>query len=295
MNTIKYTVKAHIIHVMYLNNTRLHTATDFIDVWSRLNIFGNQTADCGFWTASDISMLHDGGKKCQLGAVDLLNGLRIINNEAIYGTADFYKKNYSRDPSLDCDLYFCIKDASRWQGLDTRPSYTLAVSKQWIERIGIDAVLDLYKMNIATFDHYMPPYGLIDIADPIDAWAGAVYGSIGIMRAPLQRWIEQRNWVASASPKGDRVRGIYWGNYFGPVILNKLGGREQFIIRYRNYTTRPSGEPTAVIWEYPNGVFVSLCTNPLDCLPGSTLSMDTIFNLEWLQNELGRHGILNYW
>jgi hypothetical protein len=122
-----------------------------------------------------------------------------------------------------------------------------------------------------------------------------VYGSLWMQAAPLHRWVEQGNWVYGASILGDRARGIYWGNYFGPKILARLGGRENFIGRYREQARMNNGAPSAHLWEFTNGVFVSLCLDPMACKPGVPLDHFAMFNLQWLHKELGSKGVLGGW
>jgi hypothetical protein len=55
------------------------------------------------------------------------------------------------------------------------------------------------------------------------------------------------------------------------------------------------GTPNAHIWEFGNGVFVSLCLNPLGCKPGVPLDHSAMFNLQWLHKELGGKGALCGW
>src|SRR5262249_36994595 len=128
-----------------------------------------------------------------------------------------------------------------------------------------------------------------------DAFAGMAYVSTWMQRLPLHRWVEQGNWVYGASRPRDRVRGIYWRNCFGPKILTRLGGRENFIERYRVQARLNDGTPNAHIWVFANGVFVSLCLSPLGCKPGVPLDYSAMFNLQWLHKQLGGRGALCGW
>jgi hypothetical protein len=150
-------------------------------------------------------------------------------------------------------------------------------------------------MGIA--DTHAPFFGLVDVAIPTDAFAGSVYGSAWPGNAPLARWVEQENWLWSISQKRDRVRGVYWGNYFGPEILLRLGGKEAFVEKFTSVARSHDGTPDAQCWSFANGVFVSLCLNPQDCRPGLPLGIDFAAqrNLQWLVRELGPAGVLNPW
>jgi hypothetical protein len=258
-----------------------------------MRMFGNHQVFGGFWNLSKEYGCPS-ESIFELGSVDFLDKLK-SGEASIYGGGTSVKKVLSRDTIHDCDLYFSHNDPSRWDGTDTRPEFTLSISGQWLNELGVETYLDNLKDYFEIADRHSPPYGLIDLATPDDALAGWVYGSVNFMQTPIHRRVELANWVYSASKRGDRARGIYWGNYFGPKILAKLGGREEFLKRYREQTTLKDGTPIAHIWEFANGVFVSLSMNPLKCKPGIPLDIGTIFNLQWLVKTLGSCGVLNSW
>lgn len=289
-----YRVDYHIIQVVYFENDSVLTGPEFANVWSGMKIFGREKVVGTFWRRKGWDFTIGDEARFELGSLEhvepMLNG-----SEPVYGGGARAQRNVARDNLRDCDFYFTHKDPSRWNGVDTRPEFNLAISGQWFERLGVEVTLGRIKEHFEIADAHCPPYGLIDLATGDDAFAGLVYSSLWKLRAPLHRWVEQSNWVYAASKKGDRARGIYWGNYFGPKILNRLGGREHFVRRYREQATLADGSVGAHIWEFPNGVFVSLCLDPLGCKPGDPLDFSAMFNLQWLQNELGAKGILNAW
>ena len=55
------------------------------------------------------------------------------------------------------------------------------------------------------------------------------------------------------------------------------------------------GSPNADVWEFPNGVYFTLCADPLGCRPGGVLDMDAVTNLKFLLTHFGEAGILNSW
>ena len=113
---------------------------------------------------------------------------------------------------------------------------------------------------------------------------------------PLHRWIEQQRWVHSAGKNGDQVRGLYWGNYLGPKILTRLGDRQMFLKKFREQARNYDKRPNAQVWEFPHGVFVSLCLDPLGCRPdGHGLHIVAQHNLLWLNREFGTNGVLKPW
>ena len=70
----------------------------------------------------------------------MLNGA-----EPVYGGGTYSRRNVARGTIQDCDFYLTHKDPSRWEGVDIRPEFTLAVSGQWLERIGLEVFLEKLK------------------------------------------------------------------------------------------------------------------------------------------------------
>src|SRR5262249_41829952 len=75
----------------------------------------------------------------------------------------------------------------------------------------------------------------------------------------------------------------------------RLGGRERFVEAYRAKARLLDGSSNAHIWEFPNGVFISLCVDPLGCKPGLPMDFFANFNMQWLHQRLGPSGALNMW
>jgi|GEM_PF-1447905 len=294
LTTIPYRVAYHTIQTIYFDFDSPLTGPELIHTWKGMRAFGQHQVVGAFWQRQGDRLNIGAEAKFELGSLDyvlpMLNGI-----DPIYGGGTVAQNNLSRGPIQDCDFYFTHKDQSRWEGVDTRPEFTLALSGQWVEQLGVDIILSKLREHFAVADAHCPPYGLVDLATPEDAWAGMVYGSLWMMQSPLLRWFEQGQWVYTASKLGDRARGIYWGNYLGPKILARLGGREAFVSRYREQAKFNDGSPSAHIWEFSNGVFVSLSLDPLGCKPGAPLDYPAIFNLRWLHQELGTRGALSSW
>jgi len=172
----------------------------------------------------------------------------------------------------------------------------MGVSGQWYERTGTEEILKNLKEQLEIADRYQPPYGLVDVAASQDCCSGFVYTSCWFGNSPLHRWVEDFKFRYACSKRRDQARGVYWGNYFGPAILERLGGRVPFVARCRGYVqAATNGQASALIWEFNNGVFVSLCLDPLGCKPGPPLDLCAAANFQWLVLELGSHGVLCPW
>jgi hypothetical protein len=292
MATEPYRVEYHVIANIYLEPGRELSGPDFAKLWSTTSIFGKHRAGCGFWHA-----LTDPGKQrsVQLGSLEFVEPLLKHGPQPIFGGGTFAKQNLARGSTRDCDFYYAHADASRWFVGDTLPYLLFTVSGQWFEKTGPEIVLEKMREHFEVADRYAPPYGLVDISAPENGYAGLVYGSTFFVNAPVHRWVEQASWVYAGLKRRDCVRGIYWGNYFGPAILKRLGGRERFLAGYRQQAGLHTGDGSldARIWEFTNGVFVSLCLDPLGCKPGPPLRGGS--NLFWLVQELGSRGVRCAW
>jgi hypothetical protein len=292
MGAERYQVSYHLMQVIYFEPGRALSGPEVAQLWSATRIFGKHRVVGNFWHAGELPSKKP---RFEIGSVDFLKPLLAKSSETIYGGGTSARKDVARNGTVDSDFYFDHADPSRWQIGETMPTLLWSTSGQWLEQTGVDAVLNILKQNLAVADRHAPTYGLIDLAPSEDCYAGMCYVSTWVQRLPLHRWMEQGNWVYAASKKGDRARGIYWGNYFGPRILQRLGGREHFVRRYREQAQSTDGSIDALIWEFTNGVFVSLCRDPLGCKPGEPLDFSAMFNLRWLHHELGIRGVLCGW
>lgn len=285
-----YRVDYHVVLTIYLEPGRELSGPDFATLWSGMNVFScKQTTAGGFWHEGRSPDKQQGVK---LGALDRVQPLLQHGSEPIFGGATSAKWQLARNSTLDCDFYYAHAPASRWQIGDTMPHLLLTVSGQWFERNGVELVLEKMRQHFEVADRYAAPYGLIDVSASEDCYAGMVYGSTFFLNTRLHRWIEQAKWVAFSSKRRDRVRGIYWGNYFGAEILKRLGGRDEFLARFRQTAQFDDGRPNARIWEFPNGIFLSLCLDPLGCKPGPALDAQASRNAIWLVQDLGERGVL---
>jgi hypothetical protein len=197
----------------------------------------------------------------------------------------------ARNSTLDCDFYYAHSSASRCLGAATLPCLHFAVSGQWFERAGVETVLQKVKEHFEVADRYAPPYGLIDVSASEDCYAGLVYGSVWPSDAPVHRYVEQANWVYAGSKARSKARGIYWGNYFGPAILERLGGRTRFLAAFQKQVNLHGNQGTR-IWEFPNGILITLGVDPLRFSPGQVVPGSQVM---WLTCELGTHGVLGAW
>jgi hypothetical protein len=199
--------------------------------------------------------------------------------------------------TLDSDLNFTFNRNGRWDGQIAPAILQLSVSGQLIQQVGSGTLLSLLRRIFEVADRHTPICGLVDLARPNDAFAGMVYGTSWARTAPLARWVDHLKWVYSGQFKGDKLRGLYWGNYLGPNHLKLVGGRDRFLKVCAKNACNHDGSPNAHAWEFPNGLFLSLCFDPADCRPDSPIGLHPAAeaNLKWVIRELGPSGVLNTW
>ena len=289
-----YRVNYHLIQVIYFDGDRVFSAKEYADIWQSMSTFGDHEASAAFWKMGD-PILNNKPSRTKLGSLDLLSPLLQDPSKPILGGGKVSRRDVFRNHLLDCDLHMMHMEPSWEQRIWQDGYYNIAISEPWVEQAELEEIIGLMRRTLEIADRHCPYYGLVDLARPEDAHAGLVYSSSWELSAPISRWVENQSWLYNGCHKRDRVRGIYWGNYFGKAILERLGGREQFVAAYQAKTRMADGSKDAQIWEFPNGIFISLCLDPLGCKPG--LPMDILANqrLQWLHQQLGPAGALNMW
>lgn len=281
----------HCIQVVYFDNEdRVPSGSDYAKVWSGMARLGNRRVHGAFWHdfRRDPKMKL---RSIPLGSPDVIAPLLAVSDESIGGGGVSQDKNAAR-PTLDCDFYLAMGKCSRCEFGPTPPYFQLAISNQWAEEAGAQTVLEIMRDNFEIFDAQAPFYGFIDLSRPEESTAGHSYGPIRLHPISLASWTQQGLWVQVVNEGRDEARGIFWGNYFGPRILEKLGGRERFLERFREFTTLKDGTRCAMEWEFTNGVFVGLSLDPLNCTPGELFETHARHNFVNLHNDLSRHSVL---
>jgi hypothetical protein len=282
----------HVVAVFYLDRGRELCGSDFTRLWSTTQIFGNHEVTGDFWHPGTIPT---GTRRTAVGSLDLIRPLLDLGEQPIFGGGKRMKSVRVKNAILDCDFYYAHTSTSRSFGYDTTPRLLFSVSGEWFEHVGSEPLLERLREHLEVVDRYESPYGLIDLSASDDCYGGMVYEPYFVQNARLHRWVEGVKWLYASSKRRDQARGIYWGNYFGVPILERLGGREDFLSRFRQQARYQDGRPSARIWEFTNGVFVSLCIDPLGCRPGLPLDGWAAQNMHWLVLELGSHGVLDPW
>jgi hypothetical protein len=274
--------------VYFDDDTSLPRASDYAAIWLGYSKLQEQRVS-GFF-----SPCHDKGriksKRLRLGHPTSVDAL-LRNPEAVFS-------GMSAAGSIDSTHYhhfnLSIETAGHCVFGPTPPSFKFTIRNSWVtDLLGVPAFLKILHDNFEILDRSQPFYGFVDLDRTEDIYNGYPYGSIEIANAPMDRSVDQARWLRSVNLKRHQARSVYWGNYFGNVILDKVGGREAFLSYYREKTTSRHGTPTVLIWEFTNGVFVSLSEDTSDCVPGGLVSTLVKWNIKWLYDRLAEgHAIV---
>lgn len=215
----------------------------------------------------------------------------------VYGGATFGPQKM-KWASTDCDLDIGVLSAWPRNGFRIPAQLKLAISHRLVEKTGVEAVLSLTDQIYAICSAFNPFYGFIDVGLIHDAHAGAAYSSIPNVGVSIQQKVQMNEWVYNGALGRDKARSIYWGNYFGPKILNRLGGAEAFKRRFAKATQLLDGGSSGMLHEYGDSVYVALSRDPQNAIPscGGMLSNPLLDdNLLWLQRDLANHEVLSCW
>jgi hypothetical protein len=230
------------------------------------------------------------GSRTPLELFDSLPG-----NTPICGSVCWVHKESDRRYDSDIEL-ICMPAVPRRRTF-IPATLQLSFSECIAKQLGAEPVIEVMQKCLQSVDALRPFYAFIDVALLADANGGANYGPLPNLSTSIQQKLQMNEWIFHGAKSRARVRGIYWGNYFGSRILDVLGGRESFI---QDYERQIGGNvhPTAVVRKMKNGVFVSLSKSILSAVPSPAiehyeLSLDR--NLLWLQAELAKHCVLGSW
>lgn len=289
-----FTVDYHLACAIYFRD-RTPSAADLARAWAALAPLSHRRASTSIRCRGDKKEATFKGS-APLGSPDFSAELMTRGPRITWAGASLVRRG-ARNAILDSDVNFEFSRNEIWDGKTAPPSLQLSVCGPVLEEKGSEVILRILRTWFELLDSYSPICGLVDLARTDDACVGTVYGTMWPLTAPLARWIEHINWHYSAANLHDRLRGVYWGNYFGPAILKRLGGKATFVDQFGQKARSFDGTPNALSWSWTNGVFVSLCLDPLECRPNrlAGIAVAAQANLKWLIPELGTKGVLNPW
>ena len=228
--TEPYRVNHHLIQMLYFEtNDSLPRCSEYARLWSGLQLLGNRSVSGDFCDATIPSRSRI--RRLKLGSLEVFKSLLAEPDSLIAGGGAEQRKDADR-PGCDLDFYIHLHPESRCASGFTPPNFQLAVSDNWRRQIAHNSLLQVLRNNFEILDSRSPFYGFIDIDRPEETFPGLMYTALGCGNAPLSRFVDRAQWLRSVALKREQARSIYWGNYFGPRLLQKLGGRSAFLDAY---------------------------------------------------------------
>lgn len=135
-------------------------------------------------------------------------------------------------------------------------------------------------------------YLLVDIAPMEETGAAGIYHPEShphVFPRSLARHIEAKKWNHLREKRRDFVRGVFWGNYLSPEMLERLGGKESFRRRYIEKAQQEVLNWRSLVQDTPHGgLFVKISRDPLDEVDGRIGGELAV----WLHDEFRRIGAL---
>jgi hypothetical protein len=99
-------------------------------------------------------------------------------------------------------------------------------------------------------------YLLVDIAPMEETGAAGVYHPESyphVFPRSLHRHVEAKKWNRLREKRRDYVRGVFWGKYFSPEVLERLGGKESFRHRYLEKAKQEVANWRSLVQDTPHG------------------------------------------
>ncbi len=182
---------------------------------------------------------------------------------------------------VDDDISLGAHVLTPWRNGSQLALSSFQLSSNSIRGVGWNCVLPLIYEHVSLADNANALYGLATYTSDSEALSGGIFGSVIHLDAPLHSVVEQSIWLQQGV-KQKRVRGVYWGNYLSNELLEKLGGN--LAEEYRAQAQNLNGDPTGLVWEFPNGTFVSISLDPTVGSPfgEDMIDIETFENLNWL-------------
>jgi hypothetical protein len=295
MKTNQYKTKYHLIVVVYFGR-EFPSGHDLASIWSAMGALPDLSVETSIHLQGDPKRLRLRQESSTIGS-RLLGEILESNSDRLASVSASSGRRDAYNTITDSDFNFSFQSSGIWEGESVCPYLILSISNSVVEQTGPLAILEVIRKTFEISGKYSPESGFVDLSRPWNTYAGMTYGTVWPRTAPLHLWIEQIKWMSHASKKADRVRGLYWGNYLGPRIIDRLGGwdvfREIFETNARNYDRSEN----AHLWKMNDGLFVSLSLDPVDASPTNPMGVHPAVevNAKWLIRELGTKGILDSW
>ncbi len=150
---------------------------------------------------------------------------------------------------------------------------------------------ELVRLSLAAKNPY---YLLVDVTDAGESGGNSYYASgPEKISSRLSRMTEKRLWESMGKARREHVRGVFWGNYFNPTLLERLGGKDRFRAEYLAHAKEQVGEWENLVTDTPSGgLFVCISDTPMDESRRSGIPHCGVENAVWLHKRLRAIGAL---
>jgi len=286
---VPYIVDYHLVQFQYFDsNEAVPKGSDYAAIWKGLARFGKRKVSGCFWRLNEAKFAK--ARRIHLGDAKSIEALISADDAPLFGGGCETRKD-AIIPNRDSDFHVSMLSELRSKAGPALPSFQMAVSHDWLSTIEEAVLIEILRDNYHELDRCSPRYGFVELAVGPETYAGLAYSPVISANAPLSRLVDEAIWARGISLGLDRVRSIYWGNYLGPRLLEKLGGKASFLNDYEKQTLLTDGTHNGVVWDFPNGAFVSLTNFPRDLAPGNACLVAER-NLLWLRDRLCDGGVL---
>lgn len=127
--------------------------------------------------------------------------------------------------------------------------------------------------------------GLCDISPVLETCLGKYYTGTNVSWLSFQRQASRLVWVRAGEGRRYKARGIFWGNLFGPSIVERLGGADAFGEEYERLEDRRDYD--LISRQRDGSLLVTLCKSVGDFrFPFRKLMPPTLERAAWLYERL---------
>lgn len=283
-----FTNKYNIIQVQYFDGNNLPTKLEYQQILNNCGAqWPNRKMRGFFCHPNDIHNLKVRSMPISGGSMPK----EYPGDEPIIGGGQYTRKNAALS-IVHSDFSIGIQSASHSFFGKLPPNFHLSISEEWSKEIPAHNLIRFMRDNIAILDIHKTYFGFIDVSSSLETCAGTAYTHTPLMNLPLNRHVDLCMFTNDYNSTVRRSWGVHWGNYYGDSILACLGGKREFVNKCTSILSCNDGTLSGMIWEFPNGVFVSLSNSPYDCEPGTPLHSGVLINMRRILMHLIKHNAI---
>lgn len=193
-------------------------------------------------------------------------------------------------PSLEFDISFRYNGHSA-TNLARVPLSVYSIHINARHLVDVEATT-VRALVVATFNELASvecAYGLVDMARAKDTSSGEHYDvNYGTSGIPFQQLINMALWLEHSGCPLTRTRGVFWGNFLGRTMCERLGGASKVVQEYRAFQGRTHTNEKIAEELAHHGALLCTSSHPIDCLRGDYMMLGgwSQQNGVWLHRRL---------